>query len=865
MPVGCLGGSTRAAADSTLYLNNGAVQESGSEASKQAEIIAVMQQTLLVQIFRVDSDASLSCSTCSSFSSVCCQAESGWAVLSQVVQTNSQCVWNQPLVRAINSLSFQGYVCPGILVTMTNEDNVKVLEDCWHKHTLRSPIGFKIYRLGLSGGCSVTPFNQGPSPSLPDAICAILSGLKSSNTVANMENIIAKIKTDFRDIPVPKDFVNLVHKTLGALIKARKVYYTGKGYFLAVPENNSLTRQTWHDQFKQFAIKSPQKKIDNTSQTDANVYHPLEQNGNSLRQGANQDWQLSPVGNSLGTGGPTSTYFTLSPKQSHLPMTKMQSLSSNLSPNITALKVSPRTAERESPVYGTHSSSSNSNNHDISINSEDSLPESPRSPNSSTNLERSQSFRMSKKSQRVTTKGGSLRLSKRDAQAFKDDNDSTKNEEVENEHERESPEPKKMERKNSVLGRLFGRKKSSASPKKEILTFSAQFPPPDLLENLKMIQSVHLSQTVETQTPPQRKKSSSRPPMPTPDDLKQRGAVVSPTVSTSQVRNGPNGNFVVYERSNHVNGKSPSPPNVTKQTPLSPNLSMRPLPKSPPPLYTQNESPMKANHETSYRQQDTYGHGTGHIYSQPNLYGVTKPPPPAYSSAPPYRAKDSISPSPQKPAIANNSTKAGSPTKQVHFASSPRSSERESPSQLPGLRSSPSYLSQSFRAPSSDGGSTNGSSSLSGPSSIDSVLYDDTLVVIEKSNHELEQRLGKSDKHQANSVNRTQISNNRVDTIHNNRHLDQEIIYEENMSDMSRSSSASTLKPDSTPDHPSLSDLGSIADLSAKFQSLTARKLMAGLSISSIDTLLEVNAAHDSNPKLSILNESTETIDFGVI
>ena len=46
---------------------------------------------------------------------------------------------------------------------------------------------------------------------------------------------------------------------------------------------------------------------------------------------------------------------------------------------------------------------------------------------------------------------------------------------------------------------------------------------------------------------------------------------------------------------------------------------------------------------------------------------------------------------------------------------------------------------------------------------------------------------------------------------------------------------------------------------------LTARKLMAGLSISSIDTLLEVNAAHDSNPKLSILNESTETIDFGVI
>merc|ERR1712130_845227 len=102
------------------------------------------------------------------------------------------------------------------------------------------------------------------------------------------------------------------------------------------------------------------------------------------------------------------------------------------------------------------------------------------------------------------------------------------------------------------------------------------------------------------------------------------------------------------------------------------------------------------------------------------------------------------------------------------------------------------------------------------------------------------------------------------DTIHNNR-LDQEIIFEEG-SDLSRSSSVSTLKPDypHLPDHPSLADMGSIADLSAKFQSLTARKLMAGLSISSIDTLLEVNAANDGN-KLSILNESTETIDFGVI
>ena len=45
-------------------------------------------------------------------------------------------------------------------MTLTDGDNVKVLEDSWHKHTLVSPTGYKIFRLGLSGGCSVTPLNQ---------------------------------------------------------------------------------------------------------------------------------------------------------------------------------------------------------------------------------------------------------------------------------------------------------------------------------------------------------------------------------------------------------------------------------------------------------------------------------------------------------------------------------------------------------------------------------------------------------------------------------------------------------------------------------------------------------------------------------
>ena len=44
------------------------------------------------------------------------------------------------------------------------------------------------------------------------------------------------------------------------------------------------------------------------------------------------------------------------------------------------------------------------------------------------------------------------------------------------------------------------------------------------------------------------------------------------------------------------------------------------------------------------------------------------------------------------------------------------------------------------------------------------------------------------------------------------------------------------------PDHPALSEMGSIADLSHRYRSLTARKLLSGTagSVTSIDTLVEV-------------------------
>ena len=143
----------------------------------------------------------------------------------------------------------------------------------------------------------------------------------------------------------------------------------------------------------------------------------------------------------------------------------------------------------------------------------------------------------------------------------------------------------------------------------------------------------------------------------------------------------------------------------------------------------------------------------------------------------------------------------------------------------------------------------------SGPSSIESqknAVYDETLVVIEKSNKELEKKL------------RPSPATRLVDTIHNNKNnLAQEVIYE--VDDNVKKGIVNMIPGGETessvaPSYPSISDL-TLTDITC-FKSLTAQKMMAGLSFNSIDTLLEVNAAAEARSKL---NESTETVDFGII
>ena len=55
---------------------------------------------------------------------------------------------------------FQGYVCPGYLVTSTDISNQSIIEEAWTSHSLVAPDKYKIISVGLSQHTRFLHFKQ---------------------------------------------------------------------------------------------------------------------------------------------------------------------------------------------------------------------------------------------------------------------------------------------------------------------------------------------------------------------------------------------------------------------------------------------------------------------------------------------------------------------------------------------------------------------------------------------------------------------------------------------------------------------------------------------------------------------------------
>ncbi|KAH3863375.1 hypothetical protein DPMN_026360, partial [Dreissena polymorpha] len=69
---------------------------------------------------------------------------------------------------------------------------------------------------------------------LPEALCLIIMDLNNGQIVATLDTVCERLKHCYQGIHLPSN--QLVYETLGQLIRERKVFHTGCGYFVVTPD-----------------------------------------------------------------------------------------------------------------------------------------------------------------------------------------------------------------------------------------------------------------------------------------------------------------------------------------------------------------------------------------------------------------------------------------------------------------------------------------------------------------------------------------------------------------------------------------------------------------------------------------------------
>ena len=285
---------------------------------------------------------------------------------------------------------------------------------------------------------------------------------------------------------------------------------------------------------------------------------------------------------------------------------------------------------------------------------------------------------------------------------------------------------KSFERKNSFLGKLFSSKKnkSGSSPtggsgsangaKPEIGTFSAQFPPDAVLPP-----DASYSSAIYTpiRKPHQQNRQPTTPPpvtAPRPHGQTADAPAVSPM---AQVRNGPNGNFVIYERQNQdsygaggqpVYGKVPGNNPLRYQYPRAEGTYSNPPP--PPPYRPPPPNPYQSPPPNPYHHHQQQQHPTSPASraQSPKIYNT--PPTNKYQNggSPAFVAKRNEIAAGREVAAYNS----GSDMASGSSSSGPSSIDSQLSKRLASPETTPSKFEKA--------GSPK--------------LYDDSLVVIERSN-----------------------------------------------------------------------------------------------------------------------------------
>lgn len=148
---------------------------------------------------------------------------------------NKLMVKGTKLYESLKELRLCGWIMPYTLILAGPQEDMKIVKHAWVKRHLKSPQGYFIRDIGMVQDFVVELIPQSPFMSLTTALFDAVADLNHQNIFPTKHNLYEYLKKHYPEIKTPE--TRVIHDCLGRLIKGRRLYHNGRGYFVLHNEN----------------------------------------------------------------------------------------------------------------------------------------------------------------------------------------------------------------------------------------------------------------------------------------------------------------------------------------------------------------------------------------------------------------------------------------------------------------------------------------------------------------------------------------------------------------------------------------------------------------------------------------------------